>query len=399
MSGERAPVPRLVWGACHRTVLLSTGGRRDVVARRGLRRNSGIDGRSSRGSSAGAAGARVRTLRAVSTTRRALTPRCRPQFARGVESTRARDRSTPAGLREGVAGAVLPGGPFPGTIAAGGGRPSRSIGAHREVHYKGRDPAPATMRRFHVALTCALPVRVVPAPRDFLRASTSTPPRRSRPRCAAARGRRCRDVPPGTTTTSSTRRATARPMTATHTDSLGELGNLQEHFSETYEGVALTLIDATSTLAVLATRRVAKRPLALLRSHRSGRLGQRVRVQHPSLAAFSPRTPRARRRGRSRRSLDGRWFRFGMTARYSDRVDSANGSSALDIGRACPARRNSATAFGLETTETAAAAGRSPWSSGCYRAHRRRSVRDCGEARGAGVRSMRAPGLVVGEHA
>ena len=43
-----------------------------------------------------------------------------------------------------------------------------------------------------------------------------------------------------------------RPMTATHTDSLGELGNLnKEHLSETYEGVALTLIDATSTLAVL----------------------------------------------------------------------------------------------------------------------------------------------------
>ena len=43
-----------------------------------------------------------------------------------------------------------------------------------------------------------------------------------------------------------------KPLTKSYTDSLGELGNLRrEHLSSTYRGVALTLIDATSTLAVL----------------------------------------------------------------------------------------------------------------------------------------------------
>jgi mannosidase alpha-like ER degradation enhancer 1 len=43
-----------------------------------------------------------------------------------------------------------------------------------------------------------------------------------------------------------------KPLTKTYTDSLGELGNLRrEHLSSSYRGVALTLIDATSTLAVL----------------------------------------------------------------------------------------------------------------------------------------------------
>ena len=43
-----------------------------------------------------------------------------------------------------------------------------------------------------------------------------------------------------------------KPLTQTYTDSLGELGNLRrEHLSSSYRGVALTLIDATSTLAVL----------------------------------------------------------------------------------------------------------------------------------------------------
>ena len=43
-----------------------------------------------------------------------------------------------------------------------------------------------------------------------------------------------------------------KPLTKTYTDSLGELGNLRrEHLSLSYRGVALTLIDATSTLAVL----------------------------------------------------------------------------------------------------------------------------------------------------
>jgi mannosidase alpha-like ER degradation enhancer 1 len=43
-----------------------------------------------------------------------------------------------------------------------------------------------------------------------------------------------------------------RPISRTYTDSLGELGNLnREHLSEEYRGVALTLIDSMSTLAVL----------------------------------------------------------------------------------------------------------------------------------------------------
>ena len=43
-----------------------------------------------------------------------------------------------------------------------------------------------------------------------------------------------------------------KPLSRTWTDSLGELGNLDmKHLPEDYEGVALTLIDATSTLAVL----------------------------------------------------------------------------------------------------------------------------------------------------
>ena len=46
-----------------------------------------------------------------------------------------------------------------------------------------------------------------------------------------------------------------KPLSRTWTDSLGELGNLDmKHLPEDYEGVALTLIDATSTLAVLGNR-------------------------------------------------------------------------------------------------------------------------------------------------
>ena len=46
-----------------------------------------------------------------------------------------------------------------------------------------------------------------------------------------------------------------KPLSRTWTDSLGELGNLDmKHLPEDYEGVALTLIDAPSTLAVLGNR-------------------------------------------------------------------------------------------------------------------------------------------------
>jgi mannosidase alpha-like ER degradation enhancer 1 len=43
-----------------------------------------------------------------------------------------------------------------------------------------------------------------------------------------------------------------KPISKTYTDSLGELGNLnREHLSKHYSGIALTLIDSMSTLAVL----------------------------------------------------------------------------------------------------------------------------------------------------
>ena len=46
-----------------------------------------------------------------------------------------------------------------------------------------------------------------------------------------------------------------KPLSRTWTDSLGELGNLDmKHLPEDYAGVALTLIDATSTLAVLGNK-------------------------------------------------------------------------------------------------------------------------------------------------
>ena len=46
-----------------------------------------------------------------------------------------------------------------------------------------------------------------------------------------------------------------KPLTRSWTDSLGELGNLRmEHLSKSYRGVALTLIDSTTTLAVLNNR-------------------------------------------------------------------------------------------------------------------------------------------------
>ena len=43
-----------------------------------------------------------------------------------------------------------------------------------------------------------------------------------------------------------------KPISRSYTDSLGELGNLNlEHLSDSYQGVAMTLIDSLSTLAVL----------------------------------------------------------------------------------------------------------------------------------------------------
>ena len=116
-----------------------------------------------------------------------------------------------------------------------------------------------------------------------------------------------------------------RPMTATHTDSLGELGNLnKEHLSETYEGVALTLIDATSTLAVLGNATEFAKNVRWLSSNLDFDQDVRVNAFECNIRAgrFSLRArPRARRRGRSRRSLDGRWFRSRVRRRVtSDRA-------------------------------------------------------------------------------
>ena len=59
-----------------------------------------------------------------------------------------------------------------------------------------------------------------------------------------------------------------KPITRTWTDSLGELGNLnREHLSSTYEGVALTLIDATSTLAVVGNVSEFRRAVSWLETN------------------------------------------------------------------------------------------------------------------------------------
>ena len=59
-----------------------------------------------------------------------------------------------------------------------------------------------------------------------------------------------------------------KPLTKSYTDSLGELGNLRrEHMSSTYRGVALTLIDATSTLAVLGNHSEFAKNVLLMSRH------------------------------------------------------------------------------------------------------------------------------------
>ena len=122
-----------------------------------------------------------------------------------------------------------------------------------------------------------------------------------------------------------------KPITRTWTDSLGELGNLnREHLSSTYEGVALTLIDATSTLAVVGNVSEFRRAVSWLETNLDFdvALRQRLRVQHPS-----PRRITLRARPRPRRlALVGararRWTRRmapggGKRASAFDRDDGA----------------------------------------------------------------------------
>lgn len=45
-----------------------------------------------------------------------------------------------------------------------------------------------------------------------------------------------------------------KPISATYTDSLAELGNAKRRPDDGYEGVALTLIDALDTLAVMGNK-------------------------------------------------------------------------------------------------------------------------------------------------
>ena len=45
-----------------------------------------------------------------------------------------------------------------------------------------------------------------------------------------------------------------KPLAATYTDSLAELGNAKREPNDGYEGVALTLIDTLDTLAVLGNK-------------------------------------------------------------------------------------------------------------------------------------------------
>lgn len=59
-----------------------------------------------------------------------------------------------------------------------------------------------------------------------------------------------------------------KPLSKTYTDSLGELGNLnREHLSEEYSGVALTLIDSMSTLAVLGNVSEFRKNVRWLEEH------------------------------------------------------------------------------------------------------------------------------------
>lgn len=68
-----------------------------------------------------------------------------------------------------------------------------------------------------------------------------------------------------------------KPLSKTYTDSLGELGNLNlEHLSPTYNGVAMTLIDSLSTLAVL--RDASEFGASVIRLRSSISFDQDVRV-------------------------------------------------------------------------------------------------------------------------
>lgn len=102
-----------------------------------------------------------------------------------------------------------------------------------------------------------------------------------------------------------------KPLTKTYTDSLGELGNLRrEHLSSSYRGVALTLIDATSTLAVLGNASEFAKNVRWMSRHLN--FDQDVRVNafecniralggllsaHAIAAGLVPRTPAGERDG------------------------------------------------------------------------------------------------------
>ncbi len=59
-----------------------------------------------------------------------------------------------------------------------------------------------------------------------------------------------------------------KPLSKTATNSLGELGNLDlQHLTDTYRGVALTAIDALSTLAILGNWTEFERMMSWISDH------------------------------------------------------------------------------------------------------------------------------------
>ena len=69
-----------------------------------------------------------------------------------------------------------------------------------------------------------------------------------------------------------------KPLSRSFTDSLAELGNAQRPASSTYQGVALTLIDSLSTLAVLGLRAEFLDAIQRVRTHVRFNVSVRVNV-------------------------------------------------------------------------------------------------------------------------
>eukprot|EP00884_Botryococcus_braunii_P002291 jgi/Botrbrau1/12062/Bobra.0295s0017.1 len=70
-----------------------------------------------------------------------------------------------------------------------------------------------------------------------------------------------------------------KPLTKTYTDSLGELGNLnREYLNSSYQGVAMTLIDSLSSLAVLGNRSEFAKNVNWLARHMTFDMDVRVNV-------------------------------------------------------------------------------------------------------------------------